>query len=230
MKKNKCSIVVLRIPYLGKTSSHNLPVINQSENLFIPATGGLLPPTMPGHSAGIALPYNPDEARQMLLEAGYPGGRGFPRVEAEAPKTTDLILKDLRAQWQQTLEVDISWELLDADELYDYSSGREPHLAYDNWMAFYLDPDYFLRVGVNQLLPGWRNETYSGLVEGARRVSDQEARMKMYRAADKILIDEVALLPIAYPTMAVLVKPWVGNYADDPSSFLDWKGIVIEEH
>jgi oligopeptide transport system substrate-binding protein len=39
-----------------------------------PATGGFIPPGMPGHSPEIGLPYNPDQARQLLGEAGYPGG------------------------------------------------------------------------------------------------------------------------------------------------------------
>jgi len=173
------------------------------QSLSIPATGGLLPPTMPGHSAGIALPYDPEQARQLLAEAGYPGGRGFPDVKTIAPMTAELRLKNLRRQWRDILGVDIIWELLDADELYGDLSGRAFHLSSGGWAADYLDPDSFLRVGVNSHQGGWQNETYAGLVEGARRMSDQEARMKMYRAADKILIEEVALLPMFYPTSPI---------------------------
>ena len=46
-----------------------------------PATGGFVPPGMPGHSPGIGLPYDPGQARRLLAEAGYPGGQGFPVVE-----------------------------------------------------------------------------------------------------------------------------------------------------
>ena len=35
----------------------------------IPATGGVVPLRMPGHSSGISLPYDPERARQLLAEA-----------------------------------------------------------------------------------------------------------------------------------------------------------------
>ena len=44
-----------------------------------PATGGLIPPGLAGHSPEIALPYDPTQARKLLAEAGYSAGRGFPR-------------------------------------------------------------------------------------------------------------------------------------------------------
>jgi tetratricopeptide (TPR) repeat protein len=47
-----------------------------------PATGGFVPPGLPSHSAGIGLYYDPERARQLLAEAGYPAGRGFPTIEA----------------------------------------------------------------------------------------------------------------------------------------------------
>jgi len=48
------------------------------QGLSFPASGGFIPPGMPRHAAGIALPYNPEESRRLLAEAGY-GGRASSR-------------------------------------------------------------------------------------------------------------------------------------------------------
>ncbi len=50
-----------------------------------PALGGLVPPGLPGHTEHIGLLYDAARARQLLAEAGYPGGRGFPEIEAMWP-------------------------------------------------------------------------------------------------------------------------------------------------
>src|SRR5690606_14615004 len=62
---------------------------------WAPASGGFVPPGMPGHSPGIALPHDPDEARRLLAEAGYPGGSDFPPVT--------LLVSDFRARESEQL-------------------------------------------------------------------------------------------------------------------------------
>ena len=76
---------------------------------------------------------------------------------------------------------------------------------------------------------GWRNETYDRLVEEARRLTDQGERMKLYGQADRILVEEAAIIPLYYGREHWLVKPWVSKYPLSPSRRF-WKDVVIEAH
>ncbi|NIV21458.1 MAG: hypothetical protein GWN54_12980, partial [Gammaproteobacteria bacterium] len=84
-----------------------------------PASGGLVPPGMPAHSPGIGLPYSPERARDLLAEAGYPGGRGFPIVDFVTATGNHALGKHLHTQWQENLGVELHWREMDWAEFVD---------------------------------------------------------------------------------------------------------------
>jgi len=67
-------------------------------------------------------------------------------------------------------------------------------------------------------------------VEAARRVVDHEERMRMYRQADRILVEEAPVLHLCYGRFHMLVKPWVRRYLTSPLRWWFWKDVVIEPH
>jgi len=98
------------------------------------------------------------------------------------------------------------------------------------WTADYLDPDTFLRVGIAHSHLRWHNAAYEELVERARQVLDQQERLAMYREADRILIDEAAVIPLGYMRGHMLTKPWVTQAPASVIRALLWKDVVIEPH
>jgi oligopeptide transport system substrate-binding protein len=196
-----------------------------------PATGGFVPPGMPGYSAGIGLPYNPEQARQLLAEAGYPGGRGLPAVDLLTPSiaTGDEVLKYLQAQWRENLGIETTWEAVERVMYLDRLAREPPHMFLMRWTADYSDPDSFLRAA-NLHLTRWQNEAYERLVEEARRVTDQGERMKLYGQADRILVQEAAIMPLCYHRQHLLVKPWVRRYPTSAIKWWFWKDVIIEPH
>ena len=197
-----------------------------------PATAGFVPPGMPGHSPGIGLPYDPEGARHLLAEAGYPGGRGFPVLESLASHWPWVVLtvEYLQAQWRENLEVEITWKQMELGRLLDRLSRETPHMWLMGWIADYPDPDNFLRVSTWRFNTGWQSEAYDGLVEGARRALDQGKRMRMYQQADRILVEEAPILPLFYSRLHLLVKPWVKKFPVSPLKWWFWKDVIIEPH
>jgi ABC-type transport system substrate-binding protein len=200
-----------------------------------PATGGFVPPGMPGHSPGIGLAYDPDLARQLLAKAGYAGGRGFPPVEAIAWSSLFADSTEyLQTQWLENLGIEIAWRMVDiGTRVREYRRGQleRPHLFLTGWTADYPDPDNFLRLAGYTLMPAnWSSPTYRGLMERASGTADQAERLELYRQADRMATEEAVVMPLTYGRYHLLVKPWVTRYPISPVSYVFWKDVVIEPH
>jgi ABC-type oligopeptide transport system substrate-binding subunit len=193
----------------------------------LPAAGGFVPPGIPGYSAGIGLPYDPEQARQLLAQAGYPGGCGFPVVDWLVANVRIPCAEYLQTQWRENLGVEISWEPWVAA---DVLQSQPPHMLTAGWIADYPDPDNFLRASIVPWWIGWGNEACERLVEKARRVTDQAERMKLYAQAERILVREARIIPLTYDASHWLAKPWVTRYPTSAMSTYFWKDVIIEPH
>ena len=203
-----------------------------AKGIVAPATGGFLPPGIPGHSAGIGLPYDPDRARQLLAEAGYPAGENFPAVEWLVEPGQETLAEYLQVQWREKLGVELSWEAPERTELFARLYKQTPPMYLLRWSVSHPDPDYFTRIfiEVERLTNPWQSESFDKLVEEARRITDQKARMKLYRQADRILVEEVPIIPLVYEPNHLLVKPWVRKYPIAANAMPYFKDVIIEPH
>jgi oligopeptide transport system substrate-binding protein len=197
-----------------------------------PATGGLVPPGLPGHAAGIGLAYDPEQARRLLAEAGYLNGRGFPVTEAwdgyifAYPPT----FNSLATQWHDQLGIQVHWKHLEPVEFLKRLRAEPPQIFFMAWRADYPDPDSFLRVLMRQPYMRWRHNDYEQLLETARRSADHTERLKFYAAADRLLMQEAPILPLFYGRWHYLLKPWVKRYPISPLKASYWKDVLIEAH
>ena len=179
------------------------------DEIILPATnGGVIPPALPGHTHGASLAHNPDEARRLLAEAGYPEGRGFPEVVLAMPYWH--VRLELAQQWRDVLGVNVRVDVL---------RGHKPlmpdQLDYDmwtsGWSADYPDPDGMLRGLVEG--SGWpfqRDEEVLDLVRRARSTHDQDERMRLYHEFDRLWVgDRAAVVPLWYGRALYLYRPWV---------------------
>ena len=201
------------------------------QGYVFPATGGMVPPAMPGHSPSISLPYNPDEARHLLKAARYQDNKDFPEITCLVRDDPghDLIWEYLEAQWLEILGIQIKHEVTLWEQFAGKMNQEKPHMWMTGWWADYPDPDDILRVQW-WTSPGWKNQEYILLVENARRASDQNKRIGMYQKADRLLVEEAPLLPLCYGRFKLFVKPWVRRFPTSPLKWWFWKDVIIEPH
>ncbi len=180
-----------------------------------PATGGFVPPGVPGHSPQLVLGYVPEEARSQLAQSGQ-SPQAFQGVKwLHTHGVADpAILNVLRESWRCNLGIELTPKVLRWREYEQQIAAGMPDILITTWTADFFDPDNFLRTvfhsstGLNE--PRWQNREFDLLVDSAAGRRDQSGRMNFYRAADKILIvDEAAIVPLCYGREPVLAKPWI---------------------
>jgi ABC-type oligopeptide transport system substrate-binding subunit/class 3 adenylate cyclase len=194
-----------------------------------PALGGFVPPGMPGYSPGVGLPYDPELARRLLAEAGFPAGKEFPVIECLTLSDRLDVGENLRVQWRENLGVEIKWELVERSAFASRLSKQMPHLHILGWRADYPDPDNFLRVKIGEIQRrNWQFAGYDRLVEQAQHSLDQGERIKLYEQAERILAEEAPIMPLFHHSTRLLAKPWVTRF---PATGLrEWflKDVVIK--
>jgi oligopeptide transport system substrate-binding protein len=134
-------------------------VARASKGTAFPATGGFVPPWIPGHAPGIAASYDPDLAREKLAEAGYPGGAGFPvfKLLVSYGHNTGNMFGIFCEHWKEILGVQIRPEVVEFHTVLDLQKNNPPPMWVMVWAADYPDPDSYLRAGVWPSSSDWRH-------------------------------------------------------------------------
>lgn len=163
---------------------------NPAESLVPPGTAGYQPP--PG------LGYDPERARRLFAEAGYPGGKGFPVVSYLYKGDSDLD-RDLAVEIQGMLRRELGVNVtLQAQEWKVYlrsMSSLDYDLCRSSWVGDYKDPNTFLDMfvsGGGNNRTGWTNTVYDQLIALAGRELNPAKRFETFREAEHLLIAEEA--------------------------------------
>lgn len=179
------------------------------------------------------LTFDPEYAKKMLAEAGYPNGENFPDIEilfntSEAHK---LIAEAIQRMWKKHLNINV--KLLNQDwKVYLISMNQlDYQIARSAWIADFLDPVNFLECflsysGNNRT--GWENKQFDTLVEQAYRESDETKRNKLMFQAEEILLEELPIIPIYFYTWKMLISSRVENFSPNVLGYIRWQELRIK--
>jgi ABC-type oligopeptide transport system substrate-binding subunit/DNA-binding SARP family transcriptional activator len=200
----------------------------------LPATGGYIPPGLPGHSPDIGLPYNPREAQRILAAAGYSQGMGFPPVSlliniVGLEKGDNHVFVLLQKMWKENLGITIQKCMPDSTTV-KFGAKQDYHFFFVGALADFPDPASFLQSNFMLDHTQWQNPKFKTMIEEARHSFDQRQRMDLYRRADRALIEKAVVLPLFYGSICELIQPWVRKPTGSSIYNPKWKDIIIMPH
>jgi len=178
------------------------------------AWGNITPAGYTGYDAPAPLRYDPVQARECLAKAGYPGGKGFPKIEILFNTSEDnrRIAEAVQAMWKRELNLSVTLTNQEWASFQAATTARQYDVARRSWIGDYMDPNTFLdmwQTGNGNNRTGWGDPRYDALLRGATREPDTARRLAMLSQAEAILLADGPEIPIYHYTESSLIKPYV---------------------
>lgn len=173
-----------------------------------------------------------ERAQELLAEAGYPGGEGFPTLllSYNTGGGHESISQAVQFMWQDGLGINVELQQADWAVFQDQRNNGEYIIARHGWVANMADPIYFL--GLFESTSGnnnsfFYNEEYDALLAASRQESDPVRRDEILREAEDILMEEMPLIPFYYYTNPVAVHPHVDGLIVNPLGTVYFHEVVL---
>ena len=194
----------------------------------------IVPPDTLGYYPPQTFEYDADRARELLAEAGYPDGEGFPSFDIlyNTHEEHQKIAVAIQQMWRRELGIGASilnqeWKVyLDTQENMDYDISRR------GWIGDYVDPytflDMFITNGGNNMT-GYADPRYDELIlQQAPRELDQERRYEMYLEAETMLMESMPIIPLYTYQSKHLKHPSLQGIPPNILNYFNFKYVTLE--
>jgi len=160
---------------------------------------GMVPTGIPGRTDEDFLPeHDPDAARQLLADAGYPGGKGFPETKFMtfgSPYDAAAV-----AEIKRELGIDLDYEVSTGD-YFGRLAADPPQMWSMGWVADYPSPNDFLgillKTGSSNNYGRWSSDAFDKAIDDALATTDPAATRAAFDGAEAIVRDEAPVIPLS---------------------------------
>ena len=163
-------------------------------------------------------------AQQLMADAGYPNGLGFPEITLTfaTSATTRLLAEYTQQRLKDVLGINVRLESMESAVFLRWRRGDEwvqrGDLYRASWFSDYEDPEnWYNHIWDSESDPGvynagWRNDRFDSLVRQALMETDAARRTALYAQADQVMAQDYPHVPIYHDEIRSLVKPYLRGY------------------
>lgn len=181
--------------------------------------------------------YDVEKAKELMKQAGYPGGKGFPelnlQINSGGGDRNILIAEVIQKMLKENLGVTMNINTIPfAEHIENIQAGKADFFRYA-WVADYPDPETYLTLFYGKHVPAtasersyintfrYTNPRFDSLFEAARFEPDQAKRMKLFSQAENVALADAPFIPIFYDENFRLEQKNVRNLPENIMNFMD---------
>lgn len=192
-----------------------------------PDTLGYFPPRLFSHDVA--------RARELLAEAGYPNGEGWPGLELTYNTSEDhrKVAVALQQMWKDALNIDVTLTNQEWKVYLDSVTQMNFQIARRGWIGDYVDPNSFLDLfitGGGNNNTGFADPRYDDLVlRQAPQAATDEARLAIFHEAETLLMEQMPIIPLYTYTSKHLVHPSVSGMPPNLMDSANFKYVSLDQ-
>ena len=192
-----------------------------------PDTLGYYPPRLFG--------YDPDKAKELIAEAGYPDGKNWPGIEiiyntSEAHRKIAVAIQQM---WSSVLNIQVTLSNQEWKVYLDSVDQMEFDIARRGWIGDYVDPNNFLDLFISEggnNSTGYANAVYDDLIlKKSTKAADRESRYQIFYRAETMLMQAMPIIPIYTYTSKHLIHRSVKGLPSNLMDSLNLKYVWLED-
>ena len=191
------------------------------------------PPQTAGYTAKAQLEEDLEHARQLLADAGFPGGAGFPKLTL-LYNTSDAharIAQAIQQMWKEGLGIEIDLNNMEWKVYLANTLDKNYDIARAGWIGDYVDPNTFLDLWVTDggnNRTAWSNADYDNFILNASSTADRTDRLEWFQRAESVLMEQVPIMPIYFYKSKSLIQPSVRGWNPTLLDHHPYKHIRLE--
>lgn len=195
---------------------------------FAPGEHGIVPPALKDYdySSIVGLEYDLKKAKQLLSDAGFPNGKGFPTILFTTSKGNSSVRVGLEIQKQLLTNLNINVEISSVPlaEKTAMNNSSQVGMSLNGWLGEFPDPVSFLSIFYGGNLPSsnteasypnesrFKNAEFDKLYEEALVTIDNSKRYELCLMADQIIASNAPIVPLWYHENYLLIQSSIKNY------------------
>jgi len=194
----------------------------------------IVPPGTLGYQPPRLFEFDPEGARKLLAEAGYPDGKGMPPIEMlyNTNEGHRKVAVALQQMWKKNLNIDVTMVNEEWKVFLDTRTSKQFTLARQGWIGDYVDPNTFLDLWITDggnNNTNWSNAKYDELIlRKIPAMKTREERLAGFHEAETILMQELPVIPIYTYVTKHLVSPSVKGMPSNLLDYYSFKDIYLE--